>query len=318
MKKFLALFVVVMLLVAAGSAFAAHGPTGGDDPYSGDGSSGNNNNNGNNGNNGENGNGETPAPTPGGASVPAGAITTAPAVIAVFGGGNSPAFAALIAVLQALGGNIPEGAALLSNADIQTGEQLTASAAQALLATLANLFQNIANATIALRFPSMRSATPGVAVFGGAAIATQIAPWRGRRLSMLMIPKGRAGGASFSAADEDDVQQGTFIDAEGNAIEGDLPEDGDISIAAYMEGGVEYDPIAVEGELEPAEEPTDDPSNGGDEPSNGGDEPGDEPSNGGDEPSNSTNDPGSSGGGCSAGTSALALAVLGAFIARKR
>ncbi|MBQ7155946.1 MAG: hypothetical protein IJR85_10395, partial [Synergistaceae bacterium] len=219
-------------------------------------SGGNNGNNGNQGGNNESpANGgndtpttpDTPAPVPGGAEVPSTAITEAPEVADVFT--SNPAVFGL--VLQAL--NLSAGTVLLDNNAITSGQTASTEAVQAALSSLTNQFSNVASLVIALRFPSMTSLTPGVAVFG---ITEQVAAYRGRKMSFLMIPKGRAGGTGFSAAAEAEVQVGKFVNAQGEVVD-TIPAEGDVSVSAFMEGGVEYDPVAVEGELVPAA-----PSNG--------------------------------------------------------
>ena len=363
MKKFVALLVAVMLLVAAGSVFAAEL-----DPTSGGGGGGGGSYNPGGTNNGGTTENPTDNPsdtpgtdTPAAVTAPSTVITVAPAVASVLR--SSPAVFNL--VLAALG--LPEGTVLLDNSLIVPGVALTQTEVAAVLTNLTSIFRNAASLVIAVMFPSMTSPTSGVGVFG---ITNEIRAWRGHRMSAIFVPRGFRG-ASFAAADDGDapttaapepeVQVGKFLDAQGNVITGDLPADGDISMSAYMEGGVEYDPIVVEGELEEAAAPgtdtpgtdtpgtdtpgtdtpgtdtpgtdtpgTDTPGTdtpGTDTPGTdtpGTDTPGtDTPGTdtpGTDEPTNTEpdNDPGSSGGGCDAGASVLALAVLGAFVARKR
>ena len=183
--------------------------------------------------------------TPGGTDAPSTAVTTAPAATSILR--SNPAVFNL--VLTSLG--VPAGTVLLDNSSIVVGAVLSATDAQAVIAGLSSLFKNAASLVIAMRFPSMTSPTRGVVVIGA---TDAINPYRGKRMSFLMIPQGRARSSSFSAAAEPEPQVGQFIDAQGSVITGALPASGDISIAAFMEAGIAYDPIAVEGVLESAED----------------------------------------------------------------
>jgi hypothetical protein len=210
---------------------------------------------------------DTPSPAPGGAEVPSTVITVAPPVAAVFTS-NPEVFSLVLTAL-----NLPADSVILDNTLIVPGQVASTEAVQAALASLADRFDGADSLVIALRFPSMTSPTPGVAVLG---ITEQIAAYRGRKMSFLMLPKGSASVAGFSAADgeeEDDVaplviapaepevQVGQFVNAQGEVVD-TIPEEGDVFVSVFMEGGVEYNPVAVEGELVPAapvdDEPVDD------------------------------------------------------------
>ena len=181
----------------------------------------------------------------GGTEAPSTAVTTAPAVTTILAS-NPTLYNAL---LSALG--FPAGTTLLDTSTFTVGTVLSAAEAQAALAALTSLFSNAAQLVVALRLNSVTSPTAGVGMFGGAAWNEQIAAYRGRKMSFLMIPR-KASGGDVSAASDPEVQIGTFLDAEGNVITGGLPAEGDITAAAYMAANVEYDPIVVEGELEAA------------------------------------------------------------------
>ena len=191
--------------------------------------------------------GDVPVPGPASDDItlPSTTITTAPAATSILR--SNPAVFNL--VLTSLG--VPASTVLLDNSSIVVGAALSATDAQAVIAGLSSLFKNAASLVIAMRFPSMTSPTRGVVVIGA---TDAINPYRGKRMSFLMIPQGRARSSSFSAAAEPEPQVGQFIDAQGSVITGALPASGDISIAAFMEAGIAYDPIAVEGVLESAEE----------------------------------------------------------------
>ena len=334
MKKFLALFVVVMLLVAAGSAFAADSGHGGSttpsNPYSGNGNS--NSNNGTDTPGTDTPGTDTPGTDTPGTDTPAGV-----AVVPVAPTLNLSNPAVVQAILATLGGrfaNAPVEALSLAGLAPRSPSDVPAATRDSITRS---------GRRIGLVLPVLVITSTGVKVFGLDMSALTV----GNLLFLMLNP--RAAAVSFFAADDDtdaapttaapEEKDYSFLDADGNELTTVPPAGTTVNVAAYMEAGNTYEPIVTVADAETpgtdtpgTDTPgTDTPGTdtpGTDTPGTdtpGTDTPGtDTPGTdtpGTDTPGTNTepdNDVGSSGGGCDAGFGALALAALAGFVARKR